>query len=177
MGSNRVHMAVSLFLAFLVLTIGSCAGGKQLRTELAQDSELAGSFTLILQGKNNAYDLKTIAFLEKEGDGYELRLDTPEFEYKVIKNLSAQEALKGAQDFVKWHRSFRRSELRKIIDDQGNLIGFEVRPLYDPLEYGISNVLVVQYWVKEGGVVKVTIRLHPTAESYLRRTMTEERLR
>ena len=154
------------------MTLGSCAVGKQIRTELAHDSEITGSFTLILHGTRSTYDLKTIAFLDREGDGYELLPDEPMFDYKVIKNLSAKEALNKAYAFAKWHRMFRSFQARKIIDGQGYVIGYEVRPLYDPLAYGISNVLVVQYWLKEDGKVKVTIRLHPTAESYLRRTKT-----
>jgi hypothetical protein len=160
-------------LASLVLTLGSCTGGKQLRTELAQDSEITGSYTLILFGKRDAYDLKTIAFLDKEGDGYELVPYAPEYDYNVIKNLPATEALKKALDYVKWPRDYRSSQVRKILDDQGSVIGYEVRPLYAPLAYGISNVLVVRYWVQAGGKVKVTINLHPTAREYLRRTMTE----
>lgn len=166
---NISYMIASIFLAVLFVTLSSCAGSKLLRTELAQDSEITGSFTLILHGTRHTFDLKTIAFLDKEGDGYVLMPEAPTFDYKVIGNLSAQEALKKAQDFVKWHRSFRRSQVSKIIDDKGSIIGYEIRPLYDPIDYGISNVLVVEYWLKEGGKVKVTIRLHPTAELHLRR--------
>jgi len=170
---KNAYIIFSIFLASLVLTLGSCAGGKQLRTELALDSEITGSYTIILFGTRNAYELKTIAFLDREGDGYELVPYAPEYDYKVIKNLPATEALNKALDYVKWPRDYRSSQLRKILNDQGSVIGYEVRPLYDPLAYGISNVLVVQYWVKEGGKVKVTISLHPTAREYLRRTMTE----
>jgi hypothetical protein len=169
---KSAYIIFSIFIASLVLTLGSCAGGKQLRTELAEDSEITGSYTLILFGTRNAYELKTIAFLDKEGDGYELVPYAPDYDYKVIKNLPASEALKKALDYVKWPRDYRSSQVCKILDGQGSVIGYEVRPLYDPLAYGISNVLVVQYWVQAGGVVKVTINLHPTAESYLRRTET-----
>jgi hypothetical protein len=96
----------------------------------------------------------------------------PEYDYNVIKKLPAAEALKRAQVFVKWHRDYRSTQVRKILDDQGSVIGYEVRPLYDPIAYGVSNVLVVRYWVQEGGKVKVTINLNSTAREYLRRTET-----
>ena len=172
---SSYYLIVSIFFAVLFLSLGSCAGGKQLRTELARDSEITGSYTLILFGTRNAYELKTVAFLDKEGDGYELVPYAPEYNYKVIKNLQGSEALKKALDYVKWPRDYRSSQVREILDDQNSVIGYEVRPLYDPLAYGISNVLVVQYWVQEGGNVKVTINLHPTAREYLRRTMTERK--
>jgi len=164
------YIIVSFFLASLVLTLGSCAGGKQLRTKLAQDPELTGSYTLILFGTRNAYELKTIAFLDKEGDGYDLVPYAPEYNYKVIKNLPGTEALNKALDYVKWPRDYRSTQVRKILDDQGTVIGYEVRPLYDPFAYGVSNVLVVQYWIQQDGKVKVTINLNPTALEYLRRT-------
>ena len=164
-----------ILLASLVLV--SCAGGKQLRTELSQDSGITGSYTLILFGTRTAYELKTVAFLDKEGDGYELVPYAPEYNYKVIKNLPGTEALNKALDYVKWPRDYKSSQVRKILDEQGSVIGYEVRPLYDPLAYGISNVLVVQYWVQEGGKVKVTITLHPTAREYMRRTMIESGLK
>ena len=174
---KNAYIISSIFLAVLFFSLCSCAGGKQLRTELAQESEITGTYTLILFGTRNAYELKTVAFLDKEGDGYELVPYAPEYDYKVIENLPASEALKKALDYVKWPRDYRSSQVREILDDQGSIIGYEVRPLYDPLAYGISNVLVVQYWVQADGKVKVTINLHPTAQEYLRRTMTEERLR
>lgn len=166
---NSACIIVSIFLASFVFMLGSCAGGKQLRTELARDSEMSGSYTLILFGKRDAYDLKTIAFLDKEGDGYELVPYAPEYDYKVIKNLPFTEALNKAQDFVKWHRDYRSSQVRKILDDQGNAVGYEVRPLYDPMVYGISNILIVRYWVQEGGKVKVTINFHHSVLEYLRK--------
>ena len=174
---NSVSILVSIFLILLVFALSSCAGGKQLRTELAQGSEITGSYNLILFGTRNAYELKTIAFLDKEGDGYELVPYAPDYDYKVIKNLPADEALKRALDYVRWPRDYRSTQICEILDDQGSVIGYEVRPLYDPLAYGISNVLVVQYWVQAGGKVKVTIDLHPTAAEYLRRTGTSMRPR
>jgi hypothetical protein len=168
---KSAYIILSIFFASLVLILGSCAGGKQLRTELAPGSEIKGNYTLILFGTRSAYELKTVAFLDKEGDGYELVPYAPEFNYKVIKNVSGTEALKKALDYVKWHRDYRSTQVRKILDEQGSVIGYEVRPIYDPLAYGISNVLLVQYFVQEGGKIKVMIRLHPTAEEHLKRAM------
>jgi hypothetical protein len=171
---NSASVILSIFLALLVFTLGSCAGGKQLRTELARDTEITGSYNLILFGTRSTYELKTIAFLDKEGDGYELVPYAPDYDYKVIKNLPASEALKKALDYIRWPRDYKSSQVSEILDDQGSVIGYEVRPLYDPIAYGISNVLVVQYWVQAGGKVKVTINLHPTAEASLRRTGTSK---
>ena len=54
----------------------------------------------------------------------------------------------------------------KIIDDNGNTIGYEVRPLYMFFVFGRSNVLEVDYWLRDGKV-KVTIRIIPSIERAL----------
>lgn len=153
-----------VFLTIPLLTLSSCTGLKHLRTEIAKDSEIIGSFTLILYGARHLEDIETVAILDAEGDKYELVPYAPEFDYKIIKNLSAKEALYKAQSFVSWYRSFHHSQLSKIVDDKGNPIGYELRPLYLPFCFGVSDVLEVDYWLKEDGKVKITIRLSPLIE-------------
>ncbi|MDH5768649.1 MAG: hypothetical protein OEZ31_06800 [Nitrospirota bacterium] len=68
---------------------------------------------------------------------------------------------------MSWHSSFHRSQLGKIIDDKGNIIGFEVRPLYFPLTFGVSDVLDVDYWMRDSKVI-VKIKLIPSVEKMLR---------
>jgi hypothetical protein len=55
-----------LLLSLFVLY--SCAVGPTLRTTGALESEITGTYTLILFGGNYTDDLHTIAFLDKEGD-------------------------------------------------------------------------------------------------------------
>jgi hypothetical protein len=55
--------------------------------------------------------------------------------------------------------------LIKIIDPEGNIIGFELKPLYVPFIYGTSDVLDVYYWPKKEGKIKVTIKLKPSLET------------
>jgi hypothetical protein len=43
-------------------------------------------------------------------------------------------------------------------------LGYEVRPLYLPAVIGVSDVLEVNYWLKEGGIVKTLIRLSQSIE-------------
>jgi hypothetical protein len=137
---------------------------KTLRTEEAKPEEMKGTFTLILYGGSFLDDLETIALLDSEGDHYVLDPFVPDFDYRIKKGVSAQEALKEAENFVTFHPSFWRSQLNRILDKAGKTIGYEVRPLYRPFTFGISDVLDVNYWLKEKGRVKVTIRLIPSIE-------------
>jgi hypothetical protein len=137
---------------------------RALRTEEAKPDEIKGMFTLILYGGNYQDDLETIAILDTEGDRYVLDPFAPDFEYRIKKGVPADEAFKEAERFVNFHPSFWRIQLSRIVDKEGKVIGYEVRPLYRPIVFGVSSVLDVNYWLKEKGRVKVTIRLIPSIE-------------
>jgi len=162
-----IFLAVIVALVFatsLLPTSDSFAFETSLRTKAANPSEVKGTFTLILYGGNYYDDLETMAILDPEGDPYTLDLFVPDFDYKVMKGVSAKEAMAKAEKFIKFHPSFWHSQLSKILDDKGDVIGYELRPLYYPITYGVSDVLDVHYWMKEGGRVKVTVRLIPSVE-------------
>jgi hypothetical protein len=167
---QRKHVAV-LFVSILIACFSMSGDNadcfafeKALRTEEASPDEIKGSFTLILYGGNFLDDLETIAMLDAEGDQYVLDPFAPDFDYRMKKGVPAAEAFKEAEKFVNFHPSFWRSQLSRIVDKEGKVIGYEVRPLYRPVAFGVSDVLDVNYWLKEKGRVKVTIRLIPSIE-------------
>jgi hypothetical protein len=139
---------------------------KALRTEEAKPDEINGTFTLILYGGGYPDDLETIAMLDAEGDQYVLDPFAPDFDYRMKKGMPAPEGFREAEKFVNFHPSFWRSQLSRIVDNEGKVIGYEVRPLYRPIAFGVSDVLDVNYWLKEKGRVKVTIRLIPSIDKY-----------
>lgn len=151
-----VILSVSLFLVFSV----SLAHAKYLETEEAKADDVTGVFTLILYGGRHINDLETIAILDKEGDQYEFETYAPEFDYKIKKGVPAGDALNEAKKFVSFHNAFWRSQLSKVFDEKGNIIGFELRPLYYPFVYGRDDLLEVSYKPKDGKVI-VYIRLIP----------------
>jgi hypothetical protein len=153
----------------LALLISSCAGGRHLRAEPVSDSkEISGTFDLILYGGRYLDDLETVAILDREDDGYVMKPFSAEFNFKTHKSLSAKDAIDEAHHHVSFHPSFAGMWLRRVLDERGTkVIGYELRPLYDPFSYGEYNVLEVDYWLREGGEVKVTIRLKERVERHL----------
>jgi hypothetical protein len=150
-----------------VLVNDSDALEKPLRTEWVNASDVTGTFTLILYGGNYFNDVHTIAFLDSEGDQYTFEPYAPEFEYRLVKGLSAKEALDKAQNFVSTiDNCFLRSQLSRVFDQNGKTIGYEVRPFYNPICYGLTDVLDVSYWNKNGKIV-IRIRLYPAVEKQL----------
>ncbi len=152
---NKVtYSFIFLFtIGFFIMTGFSLAFAKFLKTEQAEPKEVTGVFSLILYGGRHSSDLETVAIFDKEEDQYEFEPYAPEFDYKIKKEIPAGDALKEAKKFVSFHNSFWRSQLSRIIDEKGNIIGYELRPLYYPFVYGSDDVLEIYYRIKDGKVI------------------------
>jgi len=81
--------------------------------------------------------------------------------------MPADKAYKRAAEFVSFHYAFDYSIVSRILERNGAVIGYEVRPFYRPSEFGYSNALDVLY-TPEDGKVRVAIHLKPAIEQYLR---------
>lgn len=159
---------VLLALIAACLWFSSAAGADNaLRTAGATDAEVKGDFTLILFGGRHGNDIETVAFLDSEGDKYTVEPYAPEFDYRVRKGLTAEKALHDADAFVRGHNAVHSTELRRIIGPAGGTIGFEVRPIYLPFVFGESDVLDLNYRLRDGRVI-VYIRLKPAVERLIR---------
>ena len=161
-----MRMIFFFSIVIFALAAGSCALGNRLDMKTAADSDLAGSFDLILYGCTYHNDLETIAILAKEDGPYVFEPYAPDYNYLVIKGVPAREALDQAQKFVNCHNAFRRAQLSRLVDAKGDTLGFEVRPLYLPFVYGIDDAISADYRIEDGKVV-VKIRLLPSVERML----------
>jgi hypothetical protein len=161
----RKILVISFFLLGLIVPLSLdsvSAFDTLLRTEAAKvkDVEIRGTFTLLVYGGTYLDNIETIAFLDYENDEYVFEPYSPPFSYSIHKGLTAKDALGEADSFISTHSSFYRAQLNRILDDTGKTIAYELRPLYMPLTYGLSDVLDVRYWLKDKKV-DIIIRLHP----------------
>jgi len=163
---NAKKFYILLFMFGVLFGSASCAPGIHLNTQGGGDSKITGSYTVIYYGCNFLNDLETIVFLEKEGGKYNFEPYAPDFKYRVNKGLPADEAIATAMKFASCNASFSRTQVKSILAPNGDTIGYEVRPLYMPLTYGVNDVLDVNYWLKDGKIV-VTVRLAPSIEMML----------
>jgi hypothetical protein len=150
---------LAAFLATALLS-ASCAPGMHLDTRNAMESDVKGNYRVIFFGCNFFNDLETIVLLQKEDSRYTFEPYAPDFQYSVTKDIPAHDALASAEKFVKCNASFHRAELSSILAPDGTVLGYEVRPLYLPLTYGLEDVLDTNYFIK-GDKVVATIRLVP----------------
>ncbi|BCB97272.1 hypothetical protein JZK55_21940 [Dissulfurispira thermophila] len=160
------RIAYILLLVSCIVLLSSCAAGNYLKTEGVRDTDIKGSFTLILYGSKYSNDIETIAILDIEGDDYSFEPYAPEFDYKIKKGVPADEALEETERFISWHSLFLYYQISKILDYKDNIIGYEIRPLYQPLAFGTSDVLDVDYRIKNNKVI-VRIKLKPEIERML----------
>ncbi len=149
---------VPLLLLALVFLLTSCGGGQYLKTAETGLPDAAGKYTLILYGCRYSGDVENVAILAREDVQYTFNVYAPEFDFKVKKHIPAKEALKEAEGFVRCHYAFWRSRLSKIMAPEGNIIGYEVRPLYSTLEFGYPDILDINY-IAQDKKVTVTISL------------------
>lgn len=148
------------------MNITSCAFGNRLHSVGADSAAVTGTFTLILYGCTHSDDLETLAVLDGEGDLYTFEPYAPEFNYRVKQGVPAEEALAEAEHFIMCHNSFQRPRLSRLVDLNGNTAGYELRPLYLPLTFGVADVLDSDYSIKDNKVT-ITIRLIPSVERIL----------
>ena len=150
---SLVFRTIITFMPFALFTcICSCASAPYLITVPTDPGEIAGTYTLILYGGRYSSDIQNVAILDKEGDQYTFSVYAPEFDYKVKKHVPAKEALSEAEAFVRFHYAFWKSQLRGIVDPTGIPIGYEVRPLYYPMDFGYPDVMDVDYILKDNNV-------------------------
>lgn len=145
-----------VIIAGLAAFLAGCATGQYLKTEEASSSAPSGTYTLFLHGGRYAADLQNVAILDKEGDPYTFEIYAPKFDYKISRGVPARQAAEEAEKFVRLHYAVRNSQWEKILGPEGSVIGYEVRPLYQPLETGYPDILDITYVIRQN---KVTVRI------------------
>ena len=155
-----------MLLGLLMLLVYGCGGSKYLRTEAAGPQAITGTYTLLLHGARYGDDMQNVAILDREGDGYTFELHAPEYDYKVRKGVAAGDAVSEAERFVRSHYSFAASQWYAIRGEDGSVLGYEVRPLYQPLATGYADILDITYVIKDRKVV-CRIQFKPEIERSL----------
>jgi hypothetical protein len=151
-------------LTILIMAMTACVPGKQLLTTGAQPADVKGTFTLLLYGCHYPDDVKNVAILLNEENKQPFEIYDIKTSYKVKKGMSAQEALSEADAFVKCStRRVTGTALRSIPDGSGGIVGYEVRPLYFPTEFGFPDIMLINYSLKDG-MVRAYIKLDPDVQ-------------
>jgi len=158
--------AIKIMALLLLISVSSCATGRGLITDEVRTDKITGTFSVILYGARFINDLENVAILDVEGDMYKFEIFAPDFDYRVKTGVPAGEAILMAERFVAFHRAFKYSQVVQIKAPDGNVIGYEFRPLYSPSEFGFFDLLDIDYRLK-GDKVIVRIELVPEVKQPL----------
>lgn len=167
--SHTTRLFAVVILSTILFAVSACSGGKYLRAvPIHSFEEITGNFTVILFGTAEYDGLETVAFLDREGDSYEVVPHAPDFQYSASMNNRGKEAFEKALHFISSHHAYNTYQIRRILDrDMNRTIGYEVRPLYLPFVYGYADVLYVDYWFTGDGSVSVSIKLKRSVEDHI----------
>ncbi len=156
-----------IFLAVLFILLSILNGGvsaENLKVAVISEKDISpGLYTVILHGSRHGNDLETIAYLDPLNDDYEIELDTPAFDYRKELSKQDKDALNIAKTFVSWHSSFMQYKISRLLTKEGKKIGYEIKPLYMPFEYGRADVFDISYWLR-GKKAVISIKLIPSVD-------------
>ncbi len=153
---------------FLVLVLTACMPGVRLGTAGGRPAELMkGTYALYQYGCRYRDDVENAVILAPEGGRYSFDIYGPAFDYKVRTGVPGADALAKADEFLKCSFYYKTSQLRSILDPAGNAIGYELRPLYSPLDFRRDDVLTITYSLKDNNRVVVFIQLDRDIERRL----------
>lgn len=157
------EQAIVITCTILVFSfLGACAGRQPLKTvSVAATEEVQGMFRVILYGTASYDWLESVALLDREGDGYILEPYAPNFNYRILHSVNHEDAVNEAVHFISAHQDYHTHRMKKILGENGTIIGYEIKPIYYPFVYGFTEVLDVDYFLLENGMVKVTINVIP----------------
>ena len=142
--------------------LAACMGGRVLETHIVDDiAGITGTYLVILYGGRGAGDLSTVAILDREGDGYEITPHDPAFMFGTTEPREAQQAVEAAFAFVERYEVYRheRTRVARIQAPDGGIVGYEIRPYYQPFILGRTDPVTVSYVLGEGGKIRAAIRV------------------
>jgi len=85
-----------------------------------------------------------------------------------VNGLTGQQALQTARRFIDFYAQHNTTGQRAITSPAGEVIGYELRPLYHPFVYGVSDVMDITYDHQSQGKVIVSVELLFHGEQQLR---------
>lgn len=97
------------------------------------------------------FDYGGVAIIDVEGDDYTFEIFSSPYNYSVMNNLTADQALGEASKFLSsWKR-----QMRMILDDNGSIIGYEIRPLFRAVDYGGSDIFDTVYKPEGNNIIVI----------------------
>jgi len=160
-GVNTKTLLLLMTLFMICFMIMGCEQYQRaLITRPAKAIDQSGAYTVIRVGGSHSEDYSAFALLIPETGKFRFDVYKPDFEYRTAKGLTAKQALDMAETFVAAQPYFNYSQTSEIMGPEGNVIGYEVRPLYREIMFGQSDILLIAYLLRANNTVEVRVDIH-----------------
>lgn len=128
------------------------------------ETKLKGNFNVIIYGNSFINDPETFIILDNQEDTITISPYSSSFKYKILQSINKEKSLQIIKDiFSSSAVSFIRY---REIKEADRTLGFEIKPVYYPWIFGISEPLETTY-KKNGNKIDVFIRLNPRVEKQI----------
>jgi len=142
-------------LVFTLMLASCITPLKTLPIQKVTDDE--GRFNLIYLVGIKSKDIRNAIVIDRLGDEYEFVPDVRDFEYEILQDISIREALLETDVFFRSFPFIKGANLQGITDQDGNIIGYELKPFYDKKFYGVEDILDIDYTLKSDNRIGIDI--------------------
>lgn len=157
---------LAILVAFLSFQSGCTSGTLLLSHSIPSLDARRGTYDLILYSGQNFQDPRSVAILDRTDDPYTIVPYGAPFHYRTIEGLSAADALKNGERFVHRLYAFRATEKREILGPDHTVIGYELRPLFMPLDTGyMGDIVDTSYLLRSGDRVMAYVGLKGSCQN------------
>jgi hypothetical protein len=139
---------LSVAVALLFIGLAASAEAKAVKTDRVKPHDVqAGTYNVIGYEQETVNGPIRVAILQKE-DAPNIKFKTPG-DTKQVTGLTQDNAIRQAEAYVKANPAVTKTELSKMYDADGTLIGYEMSPIFLPMRYGSSDVVDSHFRISE----------------------------
>ena len=157
------RLALALWLMALLLSACSGTSALMLKTEQIKDlpKDDRSRYTLMYYFGINRYDPRRLIVLDLEDDPYTMHYQLKDYEYEILQGVDVFDAHREAVTFFRSESKITTLNYYKILDPEGKLAGYEIRPLFDKEFLGKADIMDVKYYLldKKTGKVEVGVEV------------------
>lgn len=154
---------IKSLIYFLIFFI-PLSGYSQIFLNDIEETAIKGNFNLIIYGNAFINDPETFVILDRIEEKTLILPYSSSYKYRIYENINEKEVMQIIKDIFH-NPSISFIKYREIKNADSSL-GFEIKPVYYPWIFGISEPLETTY-KKDLDKVYIFIRLNPRVEKQL----------
>ncbi len=130
---------------------------KELLKEIPEDDGDSTYKLIYFVGVHQA-DVRRAVILDLDDDDFDFHPEVEDFNYEILQNVSLPEAIYESEIFFQ-NEGVAGYKKNRIIDPEGQLVGYELRPTYYEAFMGVEDLLVMSYKLHKDKTISINIRL------------------